>query len=425
MIIKKFTAPTMTEALARVREELGTDAIILNTRSERRGGVLDFMGKPVVEVTAAVDSMPEPPKRTGSRSSQVAPVGPAEARQYPPEQPVSYQPPPKAPRAREVVEVETKVLDDRVNIDKIVEDIHELKRSVKTLADTAAVGELDGLPANLRNLLSSMQNSGMDDRIAKRVVRQMLNELTGAELADPLFIRKKAAELILAGMGEVSPVVFAGAKPRIVAFVGPTGSGKTTTIAKLATDFTLNQGKRVSVLSIDTKRVDAVGQLKAYCRIINIPLFIAYSPDELPGLMPGIMGSDVTLVDTPGSGPLDRPQMIEMVEFLQRMVPQEVHLTVSVTTSLMEMNRIYENFGLLKPNRILFTKLDETDKYGTMISFAVMTRKPMSYVTFGQNVPGDFSLADPGDIVRKTLERVSPDERDSLAGGRFGTGAGG
>ena len=403
MIIKKFTAPTMTEALARVREELGTDAIILNTRSERRGGVLDFMGKPTVEVTAAMDNPPPGEKQPGARRAPAAPVGPAEAKQYPPERPVSYEPPPRASQSRVTGEMEVKTLSDRLNIDKVVEDIRELKRSIKTLADTAVAGELDGLPANLRTLLTAMQGSGMDDRIAKRIVRQLLNDMSGAELADALLIRRKAEELLLAGMGEVSPVLFAGAKPRIVAFVGPTGSGKTTTIAKLSTDFTLNLGKRVSVLSIDTKRVDAIGQLKAYCHIINIPLFIAYSPDELPGLMPGIMGSDITLVDTPGSGPMDRTQMIEMVEFLQRMVPQEVHLAMSVTTSLMEMKRIHENFGLLKPNRILFTKLDETDKYGTMISFAVISGKPMSYMTFGQNVPGDFALADPGDIIRKTL----------------------
>jgi flagellar biosynthesis protein FlhF len=368
------------------------------------------MGKPVVEVTAAIDTPPTGEKPPGARRAPASPVGPAEARQHPPERPASYEPPPRASQSRATSEVEVKALGDRLNIDKIVDDIRDLKRSIKTLADTAAAGDLDGLPANLRTLLAAMQSSGMDDRIAKRIVRQLLNEMTGAELADGSLMQKKAAELLLAGMGEVSPVLFAGAKPRIVAFVGPTGSGKTTTIAKLATDFTLNLGKRVSVLSIDTKRVDAVGQLKAYCRIINIPLLIAYSPDELPGIMPGIMGSDVTLVDTPGSGPMDRPQMIEMVEFLKRMVPQEVHLTISVTTSLMEMKRIFENFGLLKPNRMLFTKLDETDNYGTMISFAVLSGKPMSYVTFGQNVPGDFALADPGDLIRKIFER-SPVEK--------------
>ncbi len=131
-------------------------------------------------------------------------------------------------------------------------------------------------------------------------------------------------------------------------------------------------------------------------------------------------GSDITLVDTPGSGPMDRPQMIEMVEFLQRMVPQEVHLTLSVTTSLMEMHRINDNFGLLKPNRILFTKLDETDSYGAMLSFAVLTGKPMSYITFGQNVPGDFAVADPRDAVRKTLERkaeADPSGHESIRDG--------
>ena len=208
----------------------------------------------------------------------------------------------------------------------------------------------------------------------------------------------------MSGLGQPSPILLAGAKPRVIAFIGPTGSGKTTTIAKLAADFSLNQEKRVAVLTIDTKRVDAVGQLKAYCRIINIPLFIAYSPDEISGIMPGIMDSDITLVDTPGSGPMDKAQMLEMVEFLQKLIPQEVHLAMSITTSFSEMKRVFDNFGILKPNRILFTKLDESDQYGSMISFALISKKPLSYVTFEQNVPGDFSVADTGNLIASILE---------------------
>jgi len=92
------------------------------------------------------------------------------------------------------------------------------------------------------------------------------------------------------------------------------------------------------------------------------------------------------------------------VEFLQKLVPQEVHLTMSVTTSFPEMNRIHSNFGILKPNRILFTKLDETDSYGSMLSFALVSRKPLSYVTFGQNVPGDFTVTSPQTIVETILK---------------------
>jgi flagellar biosynthesis protein FlhF len=160
----------------------------------------------------------------------------------------------------------------------------------------------------------------------------------------------------------------------------------------------------VAILTIDTRRVDAVGQLKAYSRIIRIPLFIAYSPDDISGIMPGIMESDITLVDTPGSGPMDKPQMLEMIEFLQKLVPQEVHLVLSVTTSYPEMQRIHTNFGVLKPNRVLFTKLDETDNYGAMLSFAIATRKPLSYMTFGQNVPGDFTIVDPRSVVENALD---------------------
>lgn len=405
MIIKKFTAPTMTEALAKVREELGTDAIILNTRSEKQGGVFDFLGRRMVEVTAAFDDQQPDSEGTGRRSNRQrkVPVGPAEAKLFPPQRPVAYEAVGKPEFPKKTTNVDVKELENRVNIEKMLDDIKDLKHSLKVIADSSLTGEMAGLPPKLASLLTTLQISGMDDKIAKRVVRQLLNDLSGVELSDPRIIHKKATDLFISGMSEVVPITFAGAKPRIVAFVGPTGSGKTTTIAKLAADFTLTMDKHVSVLTIDTKRVDAVGQLKAYCRILNIPLHIAYTPDEIPSIMPGIMKSDITLVDTPGSGPMDKPQMLEMVEFLQKMLPQEVHIVMSVTTSLPEMRRIFDNFGLLKPNRILFTKLDETDCYGPMISFAILAKKPMSYVTYGQNVPGDFSQADPGKFIEQNL----------------------
>lgn len=366
MIIKKFTAPTLAQALSKVREELGTDAIILNTRNVKKGGVLNLMGSSVYEVTAAIDDKPPGESMTDLQSN-------------------------------------VRDLSYRVQVDHIIDDIKELKLSIRDLADSALTGEMDGLPIQLATLLKRLRDSGMDEKIAKRLIRQLLSDLKGHELTKPKIIADKATAILMSGMGEVRPIPKGGTKPRIIAFVGPTGSGKTTTIAKLATEISLNMNKKIAVLNIDTKRVDAVGQLKAYCRIINIPLYVAYSPDEIPGIMPRIMENDITLVDTPGSGPMDRPQMIEMIEFLQKLVPQEVHLTLSVTTSFMEMKRVFNNFGLMKPNRILFTKLDETDNYGTMLSFALVARERWSYVTFGQNVPGDFDIADPEKLIRETI----------------------
>ncbi|MFC1649931.1 flagellar biosynthesis protein FlhF [Candidatus Latescibacterota bacterium] len=404
MIIKKFTAPTMTEALAKVRDELGPDAVILNTRSNRKGSVFDLIGRSFVEVSAAVD---KEPMDTGANSGPniykdySKPVGPADAKLYPAEKPVSYEP----VKMKRPADVSMKSLEGRVNIEKVMADIKDLKRSVKVLADSSLTGEMTGLPRNLAEFLTKMQDCGFEDKIAKRVTHQLLNELSGSELSDYSAILDRAVEIFMEGIGDICPILFAGAKPRVVVFVGPTGSGKTTTIAKLATEFTLNKDKKVSVLTVDTKRIDAVGQLKSYCRIIKIPLHIAYSPEEIPVIMPKLMKSDLILVDTPGSGPLDQNQMMEMVEFLQKLVPQEVHLTLSVTTSIAEMRNITENFGTLKPNRILCTKLDETANYGQMLSFAIESGKPLSYVTFGQNVPGDFSLAEPESQIRKNLSR--------------------
>ena len=267
MNIKKFTAPTMTEALAKVRDELGPDAIILNTRSNRKGSVFDFLGNTFVEVTAAVDNKVTGNTKGYSGSARSSASGTSVAAGGDGYKPVS-------PRRTDNVRVKT--LGERADVEGIMDDIKELKKSIKVLADTALTGDLAGLPEHLATLLVSMQASGYDDKIAKRVTRQLLNELSGSELADISVIREKATKLLVSSMGNVCPVIFAGSKPRIVAFVGPTGTGKTTTIAKLATEFLLNMNKKVSVLSIDTKRVDAVGQLKSFCRIIDVPLFVAY-----------------------------------------------------------------------------------------------------------------------------------------------------
>jgi flagellar biosynthesis protein FlhF len=402
MKIKKYTAPSMKEALEKVRQELGNDAIILNTRSNRRGGVLDFMKYAQFEVTAAYDDDPQKKSPLPGLPQSIQPASQDEEKRsagvYTPARIV-----PRPSGVGRVPDIRVKELTERVEVERIMEDIRELKRSVQSLAENAALADLGGLPRYLADVLQRLQAAGFDEKIAKGVTRQLLNELTGAELNDRAAIVDRAVELLRAPIGEVCTISMGGTRPRIVAFVGPTGTGKTTTIAKLATEFSLTRGQRVCVLTIDTKRIDAVGQLKSYCRIINIPLLIAYSPDELPGIMPRLAENDIALIDTPGAGPMDRQQMMEMVEFLHRLVPQEVHLTMSVTTSLHEMNRIEKNFNTLKPNRVLFTKLDETDSYGAMLSFAIGSKKNLSYVTFGQNVPGDFSLADPAELLRQCL----------------------
>ena len=404
MIIKKFTAPTMTEALSKVREELGSDAVILNTRTEKQGGVFDFLGRRFVEVTAAVDENPSAGSgASGNRGA--ASVRPDEARSQLPVRPVAYRPPQgRIVSSGQVDRVEVAGIERRLEFERLTHDINDLKRSMKVLADASLTGDMAGLPGTLATVLRSLNASGLEDRIAKRVVHQLLNDLTGIELTNPAVVRERAAALLAGGLPEPQPVKVREGGHRMVALVGPTGSGKTTTIAKLAADFSLNGNRRITVLTLDTRRVDAVGQLKAYCRILNVPLYIAYAPDDLPGIMPGIARSDMTLVDTPGAGPMDNEHMRDMVEFLHRIVPQEVHLVMSVTTALPEMERIAGNFSMLKPNRILFTKLDETDRYGPMLSFALTAGKPISYLTDGQSVPGDFTAADTGRLVGLVMD---------------------
>jgi len=396
----------MTEALAKVREELGPDAIIMGTRSTRKGGVFDLINRSEIEVTAAVDDRPTARGASGMSTPDAdrgRPMTPRDVSGGISSSRPVYQPPRNVVTPADTGGSPIKNLGQQVKIDTMMDEIRELKRSLRDLSGLASPGDMEGLPRELSTVFKRVREAGMDERIAKRFIRQLLHELNGSELTDHDRIVERGTALLLEGMGDVAPIQLRQDQPRVVTFIGPTGSGKTTTIAKLATEYALNMDKKVSVLTIDTKRVDAVGQLKAYCRIINIPLYIAYSPDEIPGIMPGIMESDLTLVDTPGSGPMDRQQMLDMVDFLQKLMPQEVHLVMSVTTSLREMQRIADNFGMLKPNRVLFTKLDETEHYGAMLSYALIAHKALSYITFGQDVPGDFAVIDPKKLIEGTL----------------------
>jgi flagellar biosynthesis protein FlhF len=400
MIIKKFAAPTMTEALSQVRNELGTDAIILSTRTERKGHVFDFRGRSVVEVTAALDDSALKgngsgrKKRIHSRSSSISP---AEARVYPPETSGVYEPP-KHDGGSDVRDI-----GNHIKLEQIIQDIKEIRHSIKVLADSIIVGDMGGLPRNCAHLLTKMRTSGMDETLSKRIIHQLLDELNGAELSNSQIIVEKASHLLVTSFPEVLPVIFRGVQPTMVAFVGPTGSGKTTTIAKIGTEFALQKGKKVALLTIDTKRVNALGQLKAYCRIINIPLYISYTTDDLKGIMPRLQENEVVLIDTPGTGPLDKAQLDIIDKFFQYICPQETHLVMGISLSQHEMKQVFNCFKTLNPNRLLFTKLDETETYGQILSFAISSQVPLSYVTYGQNVPGDYSLANPREIVHHCL----------------------
>jgi flagellar biosynthesis protein FlhF len=199
------------------------------------------------------------------------------------------------------------------------------------------------------------------------------------------------------------PVAAAPGKPSTVALIGPTGVGKTTTIAKLAADFKFRKGLKVGLITIDTYRIAAVEQLKTYADIIGIPINVVLTPEELAGAVQAFGEMDVVLVDTAGRSQCDSQKMDELRAFLDAACFDEVHLVVSSTTQTTLLESIVERFGPLAHDRLILTKMDETTCRGHLLNVLLRVNKAVSYVTTGQEVPDDIEVADPARIAAIVL----------------------
>ena len=190
---------------------------------------------------------------------------------------------------------------------------------------------------------------------------------------------------------------------KTVALVGPTGVGKTTTVAKLAANFALREKFRVALITADTYRIAAVEQLKTYADLIGIPIEVIYTPQELKGAMQRHQDKQLVLIDTAGRSPANQPQMMELENLLAVDSSIEKHLVLSATTKFTECLDAVARFRPSRPQRYLFTKLDEACNLGTLLSLMHHDPKPLSYITTGQNVPDDIEPADPERLTNLML----------------------
>jgi flagellar biosynthesis protein FlhF len=199
----------------------------------------------------------------------------------------------------------------------------------------------------------------------------------------------------------------------VAVLVGPTGVGKTTTLAKLASHFAFTQGKKVALITTDTYRIAAAAQLGTYAEILELPLEVIYRPDEIAGAIGSHMDADVILVDSPGCGQQDRAKLDELRGFVDATVAAvpdaTVLLTLSGPTKLRDLIHIRQGFGTLRLHGLVFTKLDETSAYGPLVSFAVRSGTPVYYVTTGQRVPNDIEPAARARLARLVFRGLVPD----------------
>jgi len=198
---------------------------------------------------------------------------------------------------------------------------------------------------------------------------------------------------LISQIGKIEPIRLGEGQNAVMAFIGPTGVGKTTTIAKLAAKFTLYDDKRVALITADNFRVGAIEQLRTYGELLEIPVEVIHGNDGIGKAIDRVKDHDLVLIDTMGSSPNNKMQIKKIKSLLDEVNPTDIHLVISATTKSNDISGILENYKELNFNRLIVTKLDETRTYGTILNAIKMTEKNLSYFTVGQNVPDDIEVA--------------------------------
>ena len=222
-------------------------------------------------------------------------------------------------------------------------------------------------------------------------------------LADAALVKARVAELLEDEIKVTGPITTEADKCRVVALVGPTGVGKTTTIAKLAANYRLREKRRVGLITVDTYRVAAVEQLRTYADIIDLPMEVVATPREMREAVARMSHLDLVLMDTAGRSPRDEVKIQELKSMLSEAEPDEVHLVLSSTAGAKSLISTAEKFADVGTTALLLTKLDEAHSLGHLVSLVRECRLPVSYLTDGQNVPDDIQVAERGAMAERVV----------------------
>ncbi|MCX6640529.1 MAG: flagellar biosynthesis protein FlhF [bacterium] len=393
MKIKKFVGASMSECLRQVKKELGENAVILDSRKVPRGGPFSFLLNDMIEVTASTADRNLQGQGNSGRPGAIRNWGQAaETAQS------SIQ---QALAAEVIQRTGTPQLAE---LNCLSDEIHELKETVYQMADHMKFSQLPSLPAELSRMHRDLLENGVDDRIVNTITQEITLELSGREFEDHKLLTRVLREKI-SKIAKTAPLMQEGVKPWVVALVGPTGVGKTTTLAKMATHPDIFGRKKVALVSVDTYRIAAVEQLKTFASIAGIPMEAVYRPADVRRAIDRFGDRDVILIDTAGRSQNDRGQLKDLAAFMDYAKPDEINLVLSISTRLEDQLDVIRKFKTAGAQRLLFTKLDETSNYGMILNICYHERKPVSLLTCGQNVPDDIIPPNQSQLVRLLCER--------------------
>lgn len=370
-----------------VRADLGDDASVLHTR-EVSTGLLRWFGKTEIEVTASVEV--DVPSRlpAGSRFSP-------EIADAIPEPEVTYEP-----------QTPTEADDYRLRFREL---LHQDGAADFSVVDSLCRERTTSQPNLLGQIRQQLHGAGVDEVTAAAWLSRLEDYLADFPQAVLRDVQEQLLRIVEAEVPLSGELQLPAGERRIVALVGPTGVGKTTTIAKLAAAFRLNQQRRVGLITIDTYRIAAVDQLKTYADIMNLPLQVASTAQEMRNALGALADCQLVLIDTTGRSPRDAMRIAEQRALLAQADPDEVHLVLSATTSMASQQLAMRAYAGVSPSALVLTKLDELPQAGSLAGLLRETALPLSYTTHGQNVPDDIRPAQRRWLARYLTGLLTPE----------------
>lgn len=388
MLIKKFQAASEQEALQLAKQELGKDVIITHIKSIKPKGIYRLFKKPVVEVTAAVD------RDEAYEREPLRPVRPETVQQgtfdirVPKETEHSYA-------------IEQKLDSLQTMLEKQLKE--QTATPVPAEKEEKEPEEMSKTMACVRMIYNQMVDNEVEEVYANKVIAEIEHSLKPDTSVDNIL--SGVYQKLVLKLGQTKPLEFEEGNTKFVFFIGPTGVGKTTTIAKLASTLKINKKAKVAMFTADTYRIAAVDQLRSYANILNIPLRVIYSEEELKEAVEDFSGYDIVLIDTAGRSHKNKEQRDDMQRLIHA-VPKEkreIFLVLSITTKYKDLIKITEAYSEITDYNLIFTKLDETGGIGNIFNVRMLTEAPLSYTTFGQNVPDDIAQINPQSIAKQLL----------------------
>ncbi|GKX28967.1 flagellar biosynthesis regulator FlhF [Vallitalea longa] len=378
MKIKQFEANTEKEAMLQVKEEFGKEALIVSVKNIKPKGIFKLFKSPCVQVTAALEE----------KDSAIT---------------------------KEVEVDDKKIIDDEKDnsiyhsksIENIEDKINELEQYIKNgQKENHLVIKKEQVSEKNIPLINLIYNQLIKNEVNEKVANKIMYGLNESLSKGNIKINNLVSIIykrIIHELGEIETVDFSGTGPKIITFIGPTGVGKTTTIAKLASHFALNRDKSIGLITADTYRIAAVEQLRTFAKILNIPVEVVYNNEDIKESIKRFEDKDLIIIDTAGRSHKDNEKLADMEELLSYIPGNEVYLVLSITTKYKDLMSIAESYMNIADFKVIFTKLDESICVGNILNFRYKLGVKLSYVTFGQNVPDDIIEVNPHNIAKSLL----------------------